>query len=146
MTYWLCITTKDNWEISQKIKILGFKKRVQALSNMIKIGDIGFIYIKKGSMIPNPYIIAKFKIISSLHTDESELFQRIDEYPKELFPQRVDIEIITIPNKPLIFKPMVDNLTFIKNKRFWGITLFGRSLINLSNSDYQLINSNLNSH
>jgi predicted RNA-binding protein len=143
MTYWLCITTKENWEITKETKILGFKNKVKRLSNMINVGDIGFIYIKRqrGISSNDSSIIAKFEIISNLYQDDTKLFLNIPEFPNELFQQRIKIKILKILDTPLIFKPLVNDLTLFKNKHNWFITLFGRSLINLSRADYLYLNS-----
>jgi predicted RNA-binding protein len=141
MKYWLCITTKNNWDISEKNRILGFKEIRKNQVSKIFPGDEGFVYVKHMSRdtLRVSSIIAKFEITSELFYDETPIFIDPSGDSNEIFPYRCKINILKIAQPPFSFKNLVPELDFISNKKRWGLRLMGQALIKLENIDADVL-------
>ncbi len=142
MSNWLCIGNYENWDYIKIHNVWGVAKKHSRLIKMVKPNDVLIIYLrtKKRALTSNyPSSIAGiFKAISSEYIDNSPIFPTSFE-TREVFPFRVNLEPILIPEKPVLFKPLVESLRFIRNKEKWGGHLQGVAMLMLSDNDYQII-------
>ena len=137
--YWLCITNNQNWEIIKEKKIWGVSKRHEKAIRKSKIGDKLIFYVKqenqKGKII-EPRIVGVFEVASDVYEESTKIFKAPPK-TNETYPLRIKV-------KPLIlgeikFKPLLPQLTFIKNKKRWSGHLMGKAMRPIPREDYELI-------
>lgn len=141
MNYYICITNAENWEIIEKKNIWGVSERYKYIIEKVSKGDILLIYETKKGSKPT-YIRAIYKVDGEMYTDSSGVFispKRFKFTNNEKYPLRLNIKKIIIFEKPIDFKKLVVKIEFIKNKKHWGACFMGRSMINLSEKDYNTI-------
>ncbi len=81
-----------------------------------------------------------YEIASEVFHDAKKVFttpRGLSE--KETFSLRTKLKRRTVFEKPIDFKPLVEKLAFITNKKNYGTHLIGRALIPIGESDYKLI-------
>jgi predicted RNA-binding protein len=136
--YWLCIVDEGNWEIVKRKRIWGVSDRHKKKLEMVEEGDLMIFYIKPTR------IGGIFKCISKPYVDREKIFDG-----EELFPNRIKLEPIVMPESPLDFKPLIPKLKFIAKKRGgkinkkWGAYLFGKAIRPIPHVDYKTIESAL---
>ncbi len=142
MNYWLYITTADNWEATKKSNILGAADRHRNALSKMKNGDKCLIYVMSrwnaGQYI-EPTVVAEYEVTSHVFEDSSEIFHSPVLASKEVFKQRVSLKPLKILETPVKFKPLVEKLSFIKNKRRWSLNIRGRAIVRLPEQDYSRI-------
>jgi predicted RNA-binding protein len=153
MNHWLAISNKKNWEIIQSKNIWGGPKRNRNSINNVKMGDKITIYVssirKKNQIIPAS-IMGSFEVISNVFEDETPVFlspkatRLKTEHNSEKFPYRIKLKPIKIFKEPLEFKPLVQKLTFIANKKYWMCSIRGLAIRNISEKDYNFIMNSYN--
>ncbi|KUJ94432.1 MULTISPECIES: EVE domain-containing protein [Archaeoglobus] len=146
MAYWLCIANSENWEVIKKENAWGVADRHKNTISKVKPGDKLVIYgiqekIGKDEVL-EPRIYGIFEAVSEVYKDSKRIFK---SRAGESFPYRVKLKPVIIPEKPLEFKPLIDRLEFIKNKKRWNTHLFGRAMRELPEKDYKLIEKMLRS-
>ncbi|MBI2663801.1 EVE domain-containing protein [Candidatus Woesearchaeota archaeon] len=125
--YWLALTDEENWEKIQSNNIYAVKSENQY--NLIKKGDRLVIYL-----IPKR-ICATFEI-------KSIPSQKKVRFRNKQFKYYIDIEPKLILKNPIEInnwssgKNIPANLSIFKNTLRWGTVLMGRSIINITPSDY----------
>lgn len=142
MTYWLCITTEENWEIIRKRNLWGVTERERNLISKVKPGDMLVFYVKmrvEKREITNPRIVGVYKVVSEPYRDSSKIFRPLEKRKSEVFPYRMRIEPVKIFSQPKDFKSFVGRLNFIKNKRKWSAYLRGKSMKELPEGDFKLL-------
>jgi predicted RNA-binding protein len=139
MNYWLFVTTAENLKIITEKSFVGFPNRNEHALSRVKKGDKCLIYTKRGvGECYTPLVSGEYQIVSDVYVENTRVFNG-PERPKEVFPLRLKLKRIGRPTDPVPFKPIVPYLAFIINKRFWGASLQGRGLINISEKDYLTI-------
>jgi len=116
MTYWLCVTNEENWEVIKRNNIWGVPKARRKTLQKVEKGDKLVIYVrgvKNGTEQKPPRIVAAYEVSSEPFEDAGSMFLR--EYP-----YRVKIRPIKIFEKPVEFRSLVPKLAFIKNKQNWN--------------------------
>ena len=139
MTYWLCITNRDNWEVVKKKNVWGVAKRHKNTIAKVKPGDRLVFYVKqerKDKEILEPKIVGIFEVVSDPYTDSSRIFKS-PLYPNETYPLRIKIKPIKLGE--LDFKPLIPKLKFITNKKKWSGHLMGKAMREIPEEDYKLI-------
>ncbi|RLI82992.1 EVE domain-containing protein [Archaeoglobales archaeon] len=141
MSYWLCITTADNWEVIKKHKVWGVSKRYEKTISQVKPGDVLIFYVmqtkEKDKVLP-PRIVGKAKVSSEVFRDSTKIFKG---YGKEqTFPLRVKLTDLKEFQKPINFKELVPKLEFIKNKKYWTGYL-RRAMVKLDENDVEVVMS-----
>ena len=126
MKYWLCVTNEENWQIIKEKRIWGVPERRKAIIDQVKPGDLLVFYVKPKR------IGGIFEATSESFLSETEIFKG------GLFPHRIKLKAIFIPKEPKSFEPLIRKLTFIKNKKFWTISL-RRAVLEISKDDYEVI-------
>ena len=132
--YWLCITTRENWEVIKDKNIWGVSERHKKTIMTVKIGDKLVFYVKqevRGKEKLPPAIVGIYEVASEPYKDETEIFKG------GLFPWRIRIK--PIKTGYLEFKPLIPKLKFIKNKDAWTGYLMGRAMRQIPEEDYKLI-------
>jgi|Deesub1362A_J573_1020465.scaffolds.fasta_scaffold05010_3 predicted RNA-binding protein len=78
MAYWLCITTKENWDVIKKKNVWGVQERHVNTIGRVKKGDRCLIYVMSyrdnDNLIP-PKIVAKYEVVSDVYKDTSKIFK-----------------------------------------------------------------------
>ena len=82
-----------------------------------KVDDSLVFYVKKkkeNDEVTGPQIRGIFKVASKTFYSEEKIF-----VGDEIFPWRIKIEPVAVPEEPLEFMKLVPRLRFIKNKEKW---------------------------
>ncbi len=141
MTYWLCITTRDNWKIIREKNIWGVPKRHQNTIKKVSPGDKLVFYVKqevRNKEVLEPKIVGVFEVVSSYYVDSSKIFKSPPN-KNETYPLRIKIKPIKFGE--INFKEIIPKLSFIKNKKKWTGHLMGKAMRELPEEDFRLIDS-----
>jgi predicted RNA-binding protein len=145
MNYWIYVTTSDNWTVTKKRNLLGVPERNKNAIVRVEKGDRCLVYVKQervSGKVSGATIVGAYEIASEVFHEPTKVFstpQGTSE--KETFSLRMKMKPLSIFEKPIEFKPLVEKLEFIKNKNNYGPYLRGRALIQIGESDYKLIES-----
>jgi predicted RNA-binding protein len=142
MTYWLCITTQENWEIIKEKNLWGVPERHKNAISRVKPGDLLLIYVKQrgvGKEIEGPKVVAVYEAVSEVFRDSSRIFKSPPEMGNEAFPLRVRLRPVKIFEEPVDFKKLIPDLKFIENKRKWTGHLMGKAMREIPEEDFKLI-------
>ncbi len=138
MKYWMCVTTEENWHIIRDKNVWGVPVRAKNTINKVSPGDKIIIYViqsrKDKDVIPSR-IIGVFEVVSKPYYDEKPIFK---SYKGRTFPYRIDIKPIKIFSSPIYFKDIVDEMSFVRNKKFWTV-YFRRAMFEIPKNDYEKI-------
>lgn len=128
--FWLALTDDDNWEIIKSNGIYAVKS-VNQYNKLCK-GDRLVIYLI-------PKRICALYEIESLSSSKNKKFKSDDfKYYFDIKPILILDEPVKITNK-LKSKKIVDNLSIFKGTIRWGTVLMGRSIIEITQSDYDYL-------
>jgi len=139
MAYWLCITNSQNWEVIRKENVWGVSDRHKNTISRVKLGDKLLMYgiqEKTAEKILEPRIYGIFEATSNVYREGKKIFK---SKSGETYPNRIKIKPVTIPDSPLEFKPLIEKMNFIKNKKRWNTHLFGRAMREIPEKDYKTI-------
>ncbi len=143
MTYWLCITNSENWQIIKKNNVWGVPSRHQNTIAKVKKGDKLLIYLKQekdqSKKIIGPSVPAIYQVESEVYNDSSKLFKTPPGMGSESFPLRIKLKPVKIFSKSVDFKSLIPNLKFITNKKKWSGHLIGKAMREIPEEDYNLI-------
>ena len=142
MSYWLCITTEENWKVIEQKNVWGVQEKHRNTIGKVKIGDKCLIYVvltKKDDKIIPPRIMAAYEVISEVFIDRSRIFKPLARDRNEVFPLRIKLKLIKIFEKPIDFKSLIPELKFIKNKKRWTGHIQGKAMREIPEEDYELI-------
>ncbi|WP_048152395.1 EVE domain-containing protein [Palaeococcus ferrophilus] len=140
MTYWLCITNRANWKVIKEKNVWGVPRRHRNTIAKVKLGDKLVIYLKQereNKEVLEPRIVGIFEVISEPYEDSSRIFKA--HMPNETYPLRVKIKPAKLGE--IDFKPLIPKLKFITNKKRWSGHLMGKSMRQIPEEDYKLIES-----
>lgn len=138
MNYFLCITTEENAKIVMDKKIWGVSKNYTNSISKVNPGDHLIIYeMGKGGKEPKPqYIKGIYEAVSEVKEDNKKLFESYS--PNETYPLRIKLNEVKTFKEPILFKSLVPEMDFIKNKTHWSGSL-RRAMAQISESDYNKI-------
>ena len=139
MTYWLCVTTEDNWRVIREKLVWGVADRFKNAIQRVKPGDKLVFYVMqtiKGKKTIPSRIVGIFEAVSEPYRNSAKIFKAYGS--ESIFPNRVEIKTIKIFDKPLFFKELVPKLSFIRNKQRWSGSL-RRAMIEIPEKDYKII-------
>lgn len=136
MTYWLCVTNAENWEIIKKENLWGIPEKRKMPD--VKPGDKLVFYVKQKGPKDYPKIMGIFEVVSEPFDDKTSVFKAPSK-SKEVYPHRVKIRSVEIFDPPKNFKEYVKDLSFIKSKQYWSLSLLGKAMIKLSNKDFEIL-------
>ena len=133
INYWFCITSLDNFKITEEKNVWGVELRYKSQLDKIKKDDKIIFYIK-GRLINGI-----FQVSSAPFTDESKIF-----YGGK-FPYRIKLQSIKILHEPaqLTDKMIQDLDVFHLKGRQWKFRFWGRTIVSISEKDFNYINSKI---
>jgi len=138
---WLCITSRANDEVTRKKNIWGVAKRFINTIVRVKKGDTLLMYtmqeIVNREVIPSA-ITGMYEAVSEVYEDESPLFITPTALGNEVFPHRIKLKPVKVFVEPVQFKPLVPEMSFIKNKVMWSGSLRTAMRV-IPEEDYQRI-------
>ncbi len=147
MTCWLYITNSANWRVTKETNILGASQQYRkALSRMNK-SDKCLIYVKRelsGRQVIEPQIVGAYEVATTVFEDSRKTFEAPANLPLETFSLRIKLKPLRVLENSIKFKPLVPELTFIKNKNRWPLSLRGRAVVKIPKHDYEFILSKTN--
>ncbi len=122
-TRWLCISTRANDEVTQKKHVWGVAKRFANTIGRVKKGDTLLMYARQEIIdhkaIPSA-ITGLYETVSDVYEDDSPLFVTPKALGNEVFSLRVKVKPVKMFAEPIPFKPLVPEMSFIKNKTMWS--------------------------
>jgi len=104
------------------------------------------IYVKSersGGELVESVITAEYEVTSAVFEDNERIFQPPYNLPSETFSQRIRLRPLKLLGKPIEFKPLVSQLSFIKNKKRWSYNIRGRAVVKVPDVDYLFIKSKI---
>jgi len=123
---WLCISNRRNAQVTREQNIWGVAKQYAGIIERVAKGDWLLMYTRQEivdrEVIP-PAVTGIYKVISPVYLDESPVFVAPEASADEVFPHRINVEPIKIFHKPIPFKPLINDLSFIRNKQKWSGSL-----------------------
>jgi len=122
MKYWFASANRDNWGIVQKECVWGIPTRNVNLISRIHKGDKILFFVRQekiGDQIYPSSVVGEAIASTEGYEDKNPIFKKNLRNPKEIFPHRIRLERIKVFTTPIEFKPLVESLSFIKNKKMW---------------------------
>jgi len=136
VSYWVCVTNKENWEIVKREKTWGVSRKNQKLLEKTEIGDFLVFYVKTNKLG------GIFKIISKPFESEEEIFGSAGLVQSKIYPYRVKLDPMIIPKEPIPFEGLIPRLGFIVNKEQWGSYL-RKAMIRVRRESYEVMRQSL---
>ncbi len=144
MKYWLCIANEKNWGVVKEKNIWGVSGRHKNQLNKVEVNDLLVLYLRQEKVNDKVFpsrISGIFKAVSKPFKDEKKIFSPI--IGEEIFPCRVKLEPVITPKEPIEFKPLIQKLNFITNKKVWASHLLGKAIKPIPKEDFELIKKEL---
>ena len=111
--YWLCVTNEENWRVVKERLIWGVSDRYKNAMGRVEPGDVLIFYVKPKRLG------GAFKAASEPFTEKKPVFSS-EGFPRaELFPHRVRLEPLIVPEEPVPIADIIPELGFVKNKEKW---------------------------
>ncbi|MBB6402672.1 putative RNA-binding protein [Methanococcus maripaludis] len=138
--YFMCITDEENWNVVKDKKVWGVSEMYKNTIAKVEKGDMLLIYeMGKNGKEPKPqYVRGLYEVTSEVKTDNKRIFGIHPDRPNETYPLRLKLKEIEVFESPILFKPLVEKLEFIKNKKQWSGSL-RRAMVPLSEKDFNTI-------
>jgi predicted RNA-binding protein len=128
---WLCISNVSNYKVTISNNIWGVESKYKSKLEQLKIGDKIIFYLKG-------------KLIGGIFEVKSELFFDNDKiFNGGIYPYRIKLKPIkSFDNIYPLTDEMIKNLDLFnyKDKR-WKLTLFGRTILALTDKDFNYLKS-----
>jgi len=139
--YWLCILNRENFESVKKNKVWGVSERHKNQIHRTKVGDkLAFYLISevKGKERLEPAIGGIAEVASEVFVNKRKIFPSA-KIEGEVYPYRIKIKNLEVfkPEKP--FKPLIEKLNFITNKKKYSGHLIGRAMRAIPREDFELL-------
>jgi EVE domain len=134
--YWIGVASKDH--VMKGVEG-GFCQLCHGKSNPLKrlSPNDWIIYYSPRTAIDGGDPVQAFTAIGQLKKSESYLFDMGNGF----IPYRRDVDFIAAQEAPI--RPLIENLTFIKNKKSWGYA-FRFGLIEIPEPDFLQISAAMN--
>jgi len=116
--------------------VWGVSDRYKNVIEQVKEGDILVFYVKPKR------ICGIFTVISKPYRSMEKIFKFSGRTGREIFPYRVKLKPLVIPDECLDFESLIPKLEFIKNKERW-IGYVRRAMISIPERDFTLIKEKL---
>ncbi len=136
-SHWLLVTTRENWSYLRSKSEWAFRENTRSSSLRVAQGDHGIVYLLGDGKLGSSAIGGLVEFVGAIRT-----IHGINSFDQS-YPIRIDVRVIHQLNPPTSFAGFVSRLEFIKSKSYWGAHLRGRSLIRLSDKDYETLRSEL---
>ena len=126
------MTNEENWNVMKKRNVWGVPERDRRRIEEVRPGDYLVFYVM-------PLRVAGIFRATCEAFESSEPIFNWGEFGRhEVFPYRVRLEPVVIPEEPLQFKELIPKLRFITNKRMWSGHL-RRAMRTIPKDDYEVI-------
>jgi len=133
MKYWLCVTNEENWQTIKEKRVWGVPaKRGKRQMDAVKRGDCLIFYVKPKR------IGGIFEAASEPFESSEKVFSWAEFGRPEIFPHRVRLKPVRVPNEPVSVEKLIGNLSFTRGRKRWSIIL-RRAMLEISEKDYGLI-------
>ena len=130
VNYWLCVTTKENWEIVKNKNVWGVSEKNRSLLEKTQVGDCLLFYIKTNQLG------GIFRIVSAPFRSEEDFFVSTGE-SREAFPYCVRLETLVLPSEAKNFQEIVSRLRFVGgNKDAWR-SMIRKAMQRVSSFSYE---------
>ena len=136
VNYWLCVTNGENWEVIKDKGLWGVPRRSRGRIECVRPGDYLVFYVIPGR------VCGVFRAVSEPFVSDEPVFSWTEFGRPEVFPYRVRVEPVVLPDEPLEFRSIVPRLRFIRNKVRWSVYLRG-AMRSIPKEDYDVIVSSL---
>ena len=131
MNYWIGVVSGSHAQIGVTGGFVQLNHGKKAPLQKLHAGDYLVIYSPRTSY-PDGDVLQSFTAIGIVISGEIYQFEMSSDFK----PYRVDIRFLECKEAPI--KPLINQLTFIKNKEHWGAAFrFGQ--LRISNTDFALI-------
>jgi len=141
MTRWLCMADRTNAAVAKDRLIWGVPARYGNSMAKVQTGDTFLIYARQdlagGELRPSA-VMGAYEVVSDPFEDAAPIFAAPPFLPGEVFPIRVKLRPLPDIVAPVEFKPLVPELSFIKNKVMWSGSIRGAMRM-IPEPDYQRI-------
>jgi len=134
--YWICVTNEENWNVVKKRNVWGVPERDRRRIEEVRLGDYLVFYL-----MPRR-VAGVFRAASEAFESREPIFSWGEFGRHEVFPYRVKLEPMIIPEEPLQFRELIPKLRFITNKKMWTGHL-RRAMRIIPKEDYEVIVSSL---
>lgn len=130
---WLLLTDREAWALFRRARSWRLHEYSSAQARKLRPGDRAIVYLTKGGSREPSAVAGVIRIEEPMKAASgAEIFSR-------LYPYEVKFNIETELNALLEFKPLVQFLSLVKNKRYWGTRLQGQSALELSPHDAEVL-------
>ena len=129
--YWIVVASRDHAMVGQSSGFVQACHRKKGPVSRIKADDWVVLYSPK-IQFEGAMPCQAFTVIGRLVNDQVYPFDMGNGF----VPHRRDVEFETCHEVSL--RPLIDNLGFITNKRYWGAA-FRSGLLEIQQGDFQLI-------
>lgn len=128
--FWLMVTNLANWELVRDRDVYGFDDRNQKYMVNLSEGDCVVIYVKP-------------KMLGGIFKIENRNFNGLDmKFKDGHYPHKIKLDKLSVPDKPIkVREDIVRNISIFKGTKRWGTVLMGRSLREITESDFGYIKS-----
>ena len=127
INHWICVTTKENWEVIKKQNVWGVTDRHQKVLAETKVGDLLVFYVI------SKQVGGIFEVKTKPTRDSKRMFKGGS------FPYKIKIKPVLVPKSPVEFSAKFRaKLAFIKNKQRWS-AYFRRAMLPISEKDFHRI-------
>lgn len=136
--YWLCVVNEENWKVVKNKNVWGVSEKYRKSLGAVEIGDFLTFYVKK-SKVGGIFVTFSEPFIST-----EKLYASADPKKQKIYPHRIRLRPVVVPEKLKDFKPLIPELKFIVNKKKWfgSIRLAMRTI---PKEDFELIKNFLES-
>ena len=134
--YWIFPITQDSLYVSLDKEIVGTRSKNRKRVENWEIGDLIIFYVSREeyhSMNPVREFQALVECISHPFESNQKIWSHIGG---DVFPTRVRIRVVN--KKKCKIMPLIERLSFIKNKKNWGSAFFS-GIRKISQNDFNLI-------
>jgi predicted RNA-binding protein len=141
MTRWLCMADRANAAVAKVRLVWGVPVRYRNTMAKVHIGDTFLIYARQdhaGGEVKPSAVMGAYEVVSAPFEDATPIFAAPPFLPGEVFPIRVKLRPLPEITAPVEFKPLVPELSFIKNKVMWSGSIRGAMRM-IPEQDYQRI-------
>ena len=130
--YWLCVVNEENWRIVKEKLVWGVSDRYKRKMEELEEGDFVAFYVRPKKLG------GIFKAASKPYVDKKPIFSSEGFRTGEVFPNRVKIEPVLVPEEPVPFEPLIGRLKFIRNKEKWTGHLRG-AMRQIPEEDFEVL-------
>jgi predicted RNA-binding protein len=137
MNYWVFSITEDNLQIALRERVIGFTESAARRSGSLAMSDQVTFYVPRQKLASNILVrkfIGRAEITSATYRSDEQIWKG------GTFPIRIDITPLS--TKCCDVKPLINDLTFIKNKHYWGAH-FMNTILKIPAADFDLIQKSM---